>query len=70
MKRFIFGPDAAQDLDDIWQYIAEGSVNAADRFIERLYENILKLADTPEIGHTREDLTGDRVSFFGPLGIT
>jgi plasmid stabilization system protein ParE len=35
--------------------------------IERLYENILKLADTPEIGYTREELTGDGPIFFWPV---
>ena len=51
MKRFIIAPAAAQDLDDIWEYIAEDSLDAADRFFGKLYESILKLAETPGMGH-------------------
>jgi len=36
MKRFVVAPEAAQDLDDISGYIAEDSLDAADRFLEKL----------------------------------
>jgi plasmid stabilization system protein ParE len=45
MKRFIVAPEAAQDLDAIWSYIAEDSLDAADRFLEsstRTYECLPK----------------------------
>ncbi|MFN0101523.1 MAG: type II toxin-antitoxin system RelE/ParE family toxin [Bryobacteraceae bacterium] len=44
MKRFVLSPDAAQDLDDIWEYIAEDGLDAADRLIGELYDQILALA--------------------------
>ena len=48
MKRFVLSPDAAKDLDDIWEYIAADSLDAADRLIGEMYDQILVLpADRP-----------------------
>lgn len=33
MTRYIFGRDAADDLDQIWNYIAQDNISAADRLI-------------------------------------
>jgi plasmid stabilization system protein ParE len=68
MSRFILAPEAAQDLDDIWEYIAEDSLDAADRFLETLYMNMGKIADSPGIGHSREDLVEGRPLLFWPVG--
>jgi toxin ParE1/3/4 len=68
MKRFIVAPEAAQDLDAVWSYIAEDSLDAADRFLEKLYKNIRMLAETPGMGHAREDLVGQRRLLFWPAG--
>jgi plasmid stabilization system protein ParE len=50
-------PEALDDIDDIWQYIANDSVDAADRAIETIFENIARLAASPQQGHRRPDLT-------------
>ncbi len=34
LSNYILGPDAALDLDDIWEYIADDSSYAADQWIE------------------------------------
>jgi plasmid stabilization system protein ParE len=68
VKPFLLAPEAAQDLDDIWEYIVQDDIEAADRFIQRLHETMLKLAATPGAGHTREDLTEDRPILFWPVG--
>lgn len=68
MSRFTLVPEAAQDLDDIWEYIAEDSLDAADRFLDELNQNIGRLADTPGMGHSREDLAQDRPLLFWPVG--
>ena len=34
MTRFILAPDAADDLEAIWDYVAADSVRAADRLLE------------------------------------
>ena len=68
MKRFVLSPDAAKDLDDIWEYIAADSLDAADRLIGEMYDQILALAATPGMGHRREDLAEDRPLLFWPVG--
>lgn len=68
MKRFVLSPEAAQDLNDIWEYIAEDSLDAADRFLGKLYDQILALAQTPGMGHRREDVAEDRPLLFWPVG--
>jgi plasmid stabilization system protein ParE len=35
MKQFILTPSAKQDINDIWDYIADDSIEAADRFLTR-----------------------------------
>ena len=68
MMRFILAPEAERDLDEIWEYIAQDDLDAADRFIEKLLDNVRKLADRPGMGHTREDLVEDRALRFWPVG--
>ena len=68
MKRFVLSPEAAQDLNDIWEYIADDSLDAADRFLGKLYDQILALVQTPGMGHRREDLAEDRPLLFWPVG--
>ena len=57
MTPFDLTPLAKRDLDDIWDYIAEDNVQAADRVLDALDNAMTKLAKTPGIGHWREDLT-------------
>ncbi len=37
MARYILGPDALQDLNDIWDYIAADNLEAANRFTDTLF---------------------------------
>jgi plasmid stabilization system protein ParE len=67
MTRYVLGVDAGQDLEQIWDYIAEDNMDAADRWIEKLFAAFELLARTPEIGHKREDLTGLPILFW-PVG--
>lgn len=64
MTQFILTPRAAQDVNDIWDYIANDNVGAADRVLDALHNAMLKLAKHPAIGHWREDLTDKRHRFF------
>jgi plasmid stabilization system protein ParE len=68
VKPFLLASEAVQDLDEIWEYIAQDNLDAGDRLIESLYENMLKLVETPGLGHTREDLVPDRRLLFWPVG--
>ena len=67
MSGYILGSDALADLDNIWEYIAQDSIDAADNWIRRLFEAFESLALTPGMGHRREDLTGLHVLFW-PVG--
>jgi len=47
---------AKKDLDDIWLYIAQDNVDAADRFVDLLTDKFPVLASFPEMGRSRDDL--------------
>ena len=57
MSGYVLGTDAEQDLDEIWEYIAEDSVDAADRQMAKLFKGFEEHARIPGMGHKREDLT-------------
>jgi toxin ParE1/3/4 len=49
-------PQAERDLFAIWDFIAAGSVKAADALIDRIDATFDMLADTPLAGRARRDL--------------
>jgi antitoxin ParD1/3/4 len=53
MIGYDFHPEAEADLNAIWEFIAEDSVDAADRVIDA----IEALVPFPDQGHRRPDLT-------------
>jgi plasmid stabilization system protein ParE len=57
MTGYVLSIDADLDLDEIWEYIAADNIDAADRWIEKLFDAFEALARTPGMGHKREDLT-------------
>jgi toxin ParE1/3/4 len=65
--RLVLSPEAAADLREIVDFIAEDNPAAARRFLSRLRAEMDRLATTPGIGHRREDLTGSPVLFW-PIG--
>jgi toxin ParE1/3/4 len=67
MTGYVLGTDAAADLDDIWEYIAAESIDAADQWIGRLFDSFEAIGRTPGIGHVRTDLTPHPLSFW-PVG--
>jgi len=64
MNRFVLTPRAKQDVNDIWDSIADHNIEAADRVIGALHSAMAKLAKTPGIGHWREELTDKRHRLF------
>jgi len=64
MTSFRLSPEAAQDLIEIYEYIAQDSLEAAERVRLELLEAIRKLAQTPGMGHAREDLSKRQVLFW------
>ena len=63
MSGFVLHPEAAKDIDEIWQYIAADNLNAADRILEQIYEAIRSLVTFPHQGHRRADLTSKPLRF-------
>jgi plasmid stabilization system protein ParE len=64
MKGFALTPRAKRDLNDIWEYIAEDNIEAADRVLDVLQAAMAKLAKNPGIGHWREEAADRRHRFF------
>jgi plasmid stabilization system protein ParE len=60
---FDLHPEAAQDIIDIWEFIAEDDPNAAGRMREEILDSIRNLVSFPHIGHRRPDLTNRPLLF-------
>src|SRR5579862_6644834 len=63
-RRFVLTPEARADLVEIWDYIAEDSIDNADQVLARLDDAFTRLAQTPGMGHHREDLADLRHRFW------
>ena len=64
MSGYVLSRAADRDLDDIWNHIADDSVDAADRLTTKLLDSCETLARHPGMGHKREDLTHYPVLFW------
>ena len=60
---FDLHPGAAEDMTEIWEFIAEDSVLAARRLREEIMDAIAKLVLFPHQGHKRPDLTSRPLRF-------
>ena len=56
MTRVTRRPLAADDIAEVWDYIAEDNLDAADRWIDRLDEQFGLLATQPLMGRARPEL--------------
>jgi plasmid stabilization system protein ParE len=63
MSGFVLHPAANADLNEIWEYVAEDNLDAADRLINEFHSAIGNLVLFPRSGHTREDLTSRPIRF-------
>src|SRR6266436_10060744 len=67
MIGYDFHPEAALDLDEIWEFIAEANLdanlNAADIVIADILAALDKLVPFPNQGHKRPDLTSRPLRF-------
>ena len=63
MTSYDFHPQAAIDLEEIWDFIAEDNLDSADKVIEDIFAGIDALAHFPHQGHKRTDLTSRPVGF-------
>jgi antitoxin ParD1/3/4/toxin ParE1/3/4 len=60
---FVLHPLAAQDITDIWEFIAEQNPQAARRVREDILAAIRALVPFPHQGHRRPDLTSRPLRF-------
>lgn len=63
MSRVIQSREAAADLDEIWDYIAQDNLMAADEFLDRLLDITRLIATQPRMGKARFDLAPEVRSF-------
>ena len=63
MKQFRVSDVARSDLDEIWLYIAQDNLDAADKLIRANVSRFPKLAAMPLIGRQREELSPRLRSF-------
>ena len=64
MSTYSFHPDAFADLNEIWEYIAQDNVGAADRLLEDIESAINMLVSNPYAGHLRPDLNSQALRFW------
>ena len=66
MSTILRRPQAQNDIDDIWYYIANDNIIAADNWVDRLDEQFRLLALQPLMGRTRDEIAASVRSF--PIG--
>lgn len=64
MADYFYSPEARLDQLEIWEHIAADNVDAADRVEQEIRRSVSMLADNPELGHLRRDLTSKPVRFW------
>ena len=52
----VFSRRAESDLSEIWHYIAEDNIDAADRVVVSIRENVILLSKTPKMGRSRDEI--------------
>jgi plasmid stabilization system protein ParE len=63
MIAYDFHPEARLDLDEIWEFIREDNLDAADRVIADILASVDALVSFPNQGHRRPDLTSRPLRF-------
>jgi toxin ParE1/3/4 len=56
MSQFRISTQAAQDIENIWNYVAHNNLKAADNLFDNLRETFRKLAKFPPLGRERSEL--------------
>jgi plasmid stabilization system protein ParE len=64
MKSYLITEPASDDLNQIWDYLAETDVRLADRILAAMEDAIRKLVKHPGLGHYRPDLTDKPLRFY------
>jgi len=75
MPQILQRPQAENDLDDIWWYIAQDNSAAADNFLDEIMEKCQALSQFPHMGISRDEImpslrsmpVGNYLIFYLPL---
>ena len=54
--KLIIADMALTDLRDVWGYIARDDIDAADKFVDEVYQRCERLVQFPETGRRRDEL--------------
>src|SRR5216117_1287985 len=68
MKSYRLTPAAEADLFEIWSIIASDNLPAADRLEDEILDSCQRVAERPDLGHFRRDLTQKPVRFYPVRG--
>ena len=68
MKEYELSPEARDDLQEIWAYIARDNPSAADQLETDIFAACELLVENPRLGHKRPDLTDEPVRFWPVRG--
>ncbi|MCK9459223.1 MAG: type II toxin-antitoxin system RelE/ParE family toxin [Proteobacteria bacterium] len=63
MTSLVLTRQARADLDEIWLYVAQDSLEAADRLVDTIFEKCGLIADSPQIGRERPEIAARVRSF-------
>jgi plasmid stabilization system protein ParE len=63
MIEYDLHPEVRRDLDEIWEFIRDDCLDAADKVIEDIVSRIDALVPFPSQGHKRPDLTSRPLRF-------
>ena len=63
MTGYAFHPEALSELDDIWEFIANDSIYAAERVVAEILAAMEELCSLPHQEHHRPDLTNRPLRF-------
>lgn len=64
MRPYVLAPVAEADIREIVDYIAADNFDAAMRLVDDFYDAFARLAEFPDLGHRRPDLTDRPVRFW------
>ena len=57
MAKVFYTASAENDLLEAWLYVAENSVTAADRMLDQIEAEAIRLLDQPRMGRERPELS-------------
>jgi plasmid stabilization system protein ParE len=65
MSKYLVTLPARDDLAGIWDYIAEqSSFDRADYVLEKLFDVMARIADSPGLGHPRTDIVDETLRVY------